>query len=649
MPAPQSSRFARWYYLFQHHRTDQMWLRAKKLVTSKLWSPSLSRQERNLAEEAKVRVDLAPLRALGERRAARTLTPNPSSRGRGEPTVSGMTLPSGSERLSVPEFSFLRETRRFAWPIDWRCQSVAAVSHLWRFQLHYQDALWPLAGVLGDSALTPNPSPGGKGGPEGQEAARELLWRHVADWAAAHERPTRVSLQDGWHPFCISRRAANWMQWWALCLASEHPSGPPLPRGEGLGVRATDSILHSLARQIAFLSNHLEWDLRGNHLLFNLWAIGLGAAFFDGELGKRCLDLIDAHLPEQIEEQLTEEGEHFERATAYHIEVAELFLDLREVLRPFRPRLSAQCGSIASRMTDMIVGISHPDGDPPLFGDSTFHVRPILDDLKRTLVNSLDSPSSRQPKAHLFGDYWVWRHDDDCLIFDMGSVGADELPAHAHCDLLGFEASIGGHKLFVDSGVASYDDNEVRRYCRSTAAHNCLEINGLSQCDVWGKFRMGYRGHAQHLEDHHEKGGWWVQASHDAYRRIGIPLIARHFECLDDGTWVCMDVLWGTGEHELVSRLHLHPDVKVMELTSLEVVLRVGERQVRMVFEGTDGVLSVAEGKYCPEFGEVQPTRVLEFRRKTKVPAVVKWTLSAISPQIGIPFPQVHTTGCVSP
>jgi uncharacterized heparinase superfamily protein len=568
MTAPQSSRLARWYYLLQHHRADQMWLRAKKLVTSKLWPPGLSRRERELAEGTKVRSNLSPLRVLGERRAARTRREDEAP---AEPYLSGQLAPALAARqelrppvtqsaLTIPEFTFLDETRLFTWPIDWRCQSVAPVSHLWRFQLHYQDALWPLA-----AASSPLPCSKEQGGEE-----------------------------------------------------------------PGVRVRDTDTIVTSLARQVAFLTNHLEWDLRGNHLLFNLWTIGLAAAFFEGELSEKCLALIDAHLPDQIEEQLTDEGEHFERATAYHIEVAELFLDLREALKPFRPRLAAQCGAIAARMTDLLVGISHPDGTPPLFGDSTFHVQPIFDDLKRTLVNSLDPPSARRPGAQMFGDYWVWRHDDDCLIFDTGPVGADELPAHAHCDLLGFEASIGGQKLFVDSGVASYDDDELRAYCRSTAAHNCLEIDGLSQCDVWGKFRMGYRGHTEILEEGQQGSDWWCQASHDAYRRIGVPVVARQFKCDDNGTWVCQDVLWGSGDHELVSRLHLHPEVQVIELTSPEVILQVGSQRVHIVFEGAEGVLSTTPGRYCPEFGQVIPTTVLEFRRKTKVPAVIQWKLTKI-------------------
>lgn len=548
-------------------------MRAKKLICQRLGSPSLTASQREWARTVQVAPNLAPLQLIATRRITSSANDTAS--------------------LAEPRFTFLGQTRTFRWPIDWSCQSIEPVSHLWRFQLHYQDALWSLT--------TPNTN------------RIDLLWKHVTDWAAAHPAPTRSTEMDAWHPFCISRRVSNWMQWWSL-------SSPP----ESI----REKIRTSLATQVVYLSSHLEWDLRGNHLLFNLWAIGLGGAFFADPGSAHLLSIIDRDLPDQITEQIVEGGEHFERATAYHLEVAELLLDLRDSLKAARPRLSAQCGSIAAQMTDLAMGISHPDGDPPLFGDSTLHASPILDRLKKSFIGSLDTPSTRQPRARMIGVYWVWRHGDDCLIFDTGPVGANELPAHAHCDLLGLEASIGGHKLFVDTGVSSYEDDEIRRYCRSTAAHNCLEIDGTSQCDVWGKFRMGYRGHTQLIDEGHQDHHWWCQASHDAYRRLGVPVVARNMECRDDGTWSCMDVLWGTGEHTLVSRLHLHPDVTVTALESPSIELLVGDQKVRITFEGTDGSLTTRRGQYCPEFGEVIANTVIEWTRHTKVPAVVKWTLT---------------------
>ncbi len=44
------------------------------------------------------------------------------------------------------------------------------------------------------------------------------------------------------------------------------------------------------------------------------------------------------------------------------------------------------------------------------------------------------------------------------------------------------------------------------------------------------------------------------------------------------------------------------------------MILQVGSQRVQIVFEGAEGVLSTTPGRYCPEFGQVIPTTVLEFR-----------------------------------
>ena len=105
------------------------------------------------------------------------------------------------------------------------------------------------------------------------------------------------------------------------------------------------------------------------------------------------------------------------------------------------------------------------------------------------------------------------------------------MPAHAHADLLTFEASFGGRRLFVDSGVFNYEDDAMRRYCRSSAAHNVLQIDGHDQCDMWSRFRMGYRGWPTGLECGQTHGFHWARAAHNAYRRLGVPKLGRWLAC----------------------------------------------------------------------------------------------------------------------
>src|SRR5262249_49892141 len=149
------------------------------------------------------------------------------------------------------------------------------------------------------------------------------------------------------------------------------------------------------------------------------------------------------------------------------------------------------------------------------------------------------------------GDYWVWRNGGDFFLMDAGPVGADHLPAHAHSDLLTIEASSAGRRLVVDSGAYAYRDDELRRYCRSTAAHNVLQVDDRGQCDPWSRFRMGYRGRPTGLETGRTGQFDWARSSHNAYRRVGVPKVGRWVACRPGGPWLIVDWVIGEGQHRL--------------------------------------------------------------------------------------------------
>ena len=85
-------------------------------------------------------------------------------------------------------------------------------------------------------------------------------------------------------------------------------------------------------------------------------------------------------------------------------------------------------------------------------------------------------------------DFGARTADGHYLVCDAAPIGPDYLPGHAHGDLLSFELSLGGHRVFVDSGVESYEADELRRYCRSTRAHNTVELDGadIAPTVTWG-------------------------------------------------------------------------------------------------------------------------------------------------------------------
>ena len=77
------------------------------------------------------------------------------------------------------------------------------------------------------------------------------------------------------------------------------------------------------------------------------------------------------------------------------------------------------------------------------------------------------------------------------LRFECGHWGDGSTWAHAHADRLSFSLFINGIPFFIDPGTGAYlTDSRIRDYFRSTAAHNTVTVDGLSQseplaCFLW--------------------------------------------------------------------------------------------------------------------------------------------------------------------
>ena len=500
------------------------------------------------------------------------------------------------------EFNFLGSTRRLGPEACRRDAPVAEASRLWRFQFAYQEWLLDLA--ANEEPLTPAPS--------------TEVWQPIQCWMETWRSATEREAGDEWHPFCISRRLPVWLVLWAWRL-------PPADLRR--------EIAQSAAAQAAFLSRRLELDLGGNHLLENLRALSLAAVSLRGSESARWLKQVRDRLPRELAQQILESGEHFERSPMYHCHMLNAVLDMRDVLAAVEPELHAACAEAAAKMSRFLGEICHPDGEIPLLGDS------VLDDAPAPVTLELPEARGRDraAEAHHHGSTWTYRNGDDFLLFDAGPVGPDHLPAHAHADLLTIEASIGGRRCIVDTGVFDYEDGAARRYCRSTAAHNVLEIDGENQCDVWSRFRMGRRGWPSPLCTG-RTGKWsWASATHNAYRHLGIEQVGRWIGCSDE-SWLILDWAFGRGSHALTNRLHLHPEVEIESHHEDGVELRIGGRDVSLRALGT-GSVRVNDGWYSPEFGVRHAIPVVEHEQRAAAPVVMGWCLAwqdGEAPQVSI-------------
>ncbi len=521
--------------------------------------------------------------------------------------------------LCSGQLVLLNRPVNLGWPIAWR-SDLTQVPHLWRFQLQYHEYL--LSWVADREMIDSPDDPGW-----------QTVWQIVLSWIDDLS-PDRVAVRDdAWHPYCISRRTAVWI--WLLAL------GQPAPEIER-------PILQSLFRQMDYLHDHLELDLGGNHLLENLTALVLAGCCLDGPGPDAWLKRAEQYLPRELEAQVLPHGEHFELAPMYHCQVLGNLLRMACVSGEKNPAICGTSLSHARRMLEFLNIVVHPDGEIALLGDSGFGEAPATDQIRQLAgLLGLDA-DPRGAGVTQTGPYWIYDsaadRASDFLLFDRGPVAADALPAHGHCDLLNLVASVGGCRWIIDSGNFDYEDSSMRQYCRSSLAHNVMTVDSHNQCDVWSRFRMGFRGTIGQSENGRQGAFDWATASHDGYRRQQVKRMAR-VVAVNSGKrcWICADYGFGIRHPCLIGYVHLAPRIDLAREDDRPGNLPVfrlddGTHQRQLAFFGASDV-QVLEGWYCPAFGIRETSHVIAYRQSLPSSCPMGWVL-------GLPEMQVRLIDC---
>jgi uncharacterized heparinase superfamily protein len=477
--------------------------------------------------------------------------------------------------LGAQRFRFLNRTHDLSageWDDD-------ALEKLWRYNLHYFDDL---------------------------NAARAIdrrSWHEalIEQWIRENP-PTRG---PGWEPYPTSLRIVNWIKW---ALAGNTPSA---------------SLIQSLAVQVRWLSSRMEFHLLGNHLFVNAKALVFAGSFFGGEEGDRWLSRGLHILEDQLPEQILTDGGQFELSTMYHALALEDLLDLYNVVGLYEDSVSGPARSLRSewqlyieRMRWWLLVMSHPDCDIALFNDAAFGIAPSPGDLQR-YADDLGLPALDRTRPQIVSleqsGYIRIERGPLVAMLDVGRVGPDYLPAHAHADTLTFELSLFGQRVIVNSGTSCYGNSAERLRQRGTAAHNTVTVEDQNSSEVWAGFRVARRARPFGLGV--SVGPTIViQCAHDGYRRLkGKPIHRRqwtvynsHFEIRDEieGEFVAAEACF-----------HLHPSIRVAESPpsvdpSASLVLELPDGS-HVTLATPDGRLRVEASTWHPEFGLTVPSQCI--------------------------------------
>ena len=236
-----------------------------------------------------------------------------------------------AEEILRGRFTFLNNSKQFEGSVVWVNPEF---TYLWDFNLHYFDYLEAVAS-------------------SGDASADGTIRQLLNGWIDNNPCPA----QPAWHPYPISLRAINWVK-----LLVNHP-------------RFIDNkILRSLYTQFLFLEQNIEGHLQVNHLLENGRALVFGGLFFEGVAPKRWLDKGLRLLKQEIEEQILENGGHFERSPMYHCILLEALLDTYSYITCSGHDAESWLSEPLFKMCAWLEDIKTPNGWFPLFNDAAIGI-----------------------------------------------------------------------------------------------------------------------------------------------------------------------------------------------------------------------------------------------------------------------------------
>lgn len=479
-----------------------------------------------------------------------------------------------AENISRRQFLFLNIERNYGQKVAWDDKEM---SKLWRYKLHYFDY-----GMYFAQAYFYT----------GYEKYYFDFKKLVEEWI----KDNPFGQGDGWEPYPISLRVVNWIKNYIFFKDL---------------IKADSEFqilfLKELYLQTLFLEKNLEFHLCGNHLLKNIKALIFSGIFFESGDADRWRKKGLKMLREELKEQILSDGGHFERSPMYHKIVLQDLIETYVLLKDYnRKQDLSWLGEKIRSMYLFLEEILHPDGEIPLFNDST------LDDALKAGVLSRIYNAFFYPTAAMETDglnieefresgYFII-HDNtgSKAIIDCGRIGPDYIPGHAHCDTLSYELSLNGKRFIVDTGVYEYTIGEKRHYCRSTKAHNTVVVDAQDQSEIWASFRVAQRAYPIYGKVEKVDGFCYFEGAHNGYRRIGVTHRRRvWFE--QSGIWIVLDEIEGRGVHDLENFIHFHPLVKA-NLEEKEIIIEFELEKFRLVPIG-ESEIDLIKTPYFLEFG----------------------------------------------
>ena len=507
--------------------------------------------------------------------------------------------------------------------IAWHVSPTTDPEWLWALHRHQW---WPVLGLAY--------------GRTGDERYAAAFVSEMVDWVRENPPPARKDERSpSWRLMEVGlRMRVSWIP----CFAQFYESSTFTDDAKMTMLRA----IYDHARFLLLFRTNRNHFLRESNGL-----VHVGVSFPEFREADSWRQAAIARLDGILDEQLFDDGVHFEVSTGYQSMVIDEFQSVYDLLSAHVPSLLGD--DLAYRLEKMYQVLAHvvrPDGTFPYVNDGSFYFG--CDQLARAgealgrddfvyvgTNGSRGSAPADTSAAFDDGGLYVmrsdWSPDARYLMFNAGPYGGP----HGHEDKLSIELFAFGQPFIVDSNAYTYDKADpYRGYFVSSQAHNTVLVDGQSQVRRWQKDSL-------HPSKAAFKWASWisqpmfdyVSASYgDGYgqfrmrRSEGDSVIkdvvhTRRVLFVKPDYWVIVDELVASSRHEYQVLFHTVPGVEATAGVGNAVILGTGARAPALHIvpaEFDDGKVrwlvgseDPLQGWYSPGTGKKTPAAVVMFER----------------------------------
>lgn len=417
------------------------------------------------------------------------------------PGIKLIGFPKAKDSYKNKEFKFLNKQKAFTNEIDWNFREFGK---LWCYKLNYLECLIQ------------------------ENIDKEVAYSILSEYINAEDQ-----IVDGHEPYPTSLRLIH-----AIKFLSEK-NIKDIKIDEWIG------------KQAVLLQQNLEYHLMGNHLLENGFSL-LFAAFHlrDISLYQSAKEI----LLKELDEQILEDGAHFELSPMYHLIIFSRVVDAINLISSNDSFDDALFNTLKDKAVLMLSWIDNMmiNGILPKVNDCYDISRKDIHD---TIHYANDLGIFRQNIPLGKSGYRMFSKPEYTCLFDIGNVGPDYIPGHAHADTLQFLLWVRDKEVISDTGVSTYERNQIRQSERSTQAHNTVVVNDINSSEVWAAFRVGSRAKIFDVKETNES----IEASHDGYLHLDV-IHKRKIVC-GDREILITDTIDSKRQTTLKAYLHFHPDI----------------------------------------------------------------------------------------